>query len=494
MYIIKMSIINSKTIFTKKKALFSLLVALVMSFSASAFQNQANVNVSKKIVLNSKQLNKVDDSLYGVPKSFTEDLKRRTFNYFWEVVDTTTWQTNDRYPSKTFISIAATGFALPSYIIGIDNSYITRKEGAKRVLSVLEWLWKSPQGPDRKGNTGYKGFYYHFLNYGNGTRYKQVELSTIDTALLMAGVLTVQSYFDKENIQETKIRQYADSLYRRVDWQWAMNGNETMSMGWYPEKGFIKSQWKGYNEGMILLILGLGSPDYPISENSWETWTSTYDWEEYYGYEHINFGPLFGHQYSQMFVDFRGIKDEYMTKKGIDYFENSKRATLANRAYAISNPNNFVGYSKNLWGLTASDGPANTLKTVNGKQVQFRTYTARGAAKGYLNDDGTIVPTAAGGSIPFAPEETLNALYTMKVRFNDKLYQEYGFLDAFNLTYKEEGWFNKDYIGIDQGPILIQLENLESELIWKTLRKNPYIQKGLVRAGFEGGWLDEVKK
>lgn len=431
---------------------------------------------------------------YGVPESFVEDLKQRTFTYFWNVVDTATWQTDDRYPNRTFTSIAATGFALPSYIIGIHNDYISRKEGAERVLNVLEWLWHSPQGPEAEGMTGHKGFFYHFLDYGTGTRFKQVELSTIDTGLLMAGILTAQSYFDQDSPVENKIQALADSLYLRVDWNWAMNDNPTMSMGWHPETGFIKAQWKGYNEAMILLLLAMGSPEHPIPENSWEVWTSTYDWEEFYGYEHVNFGPLFGHQYSQMFVDFRGIKDEYMRKKGIDYFENSKRATLSNRAYCISNPSKFEGYGKNIWGLTACDGPANTTLDKNGKSIRFKTYHARGAAEGYIEDDGTITPTAAGGSIPFAPEKTLKALYTMKQKYGNRLYTKYGFLDSFNLTYSEEGWFNPDYIGIDQGPILIQLENLQSGLIWDILRKNPYIQSGLKKAGFSGGWLDEIDK
>lgn len=425
-------------------------------------------------------------------KVFTEDLKQRTFQYFWDVVDEPTWQTDDRHPTKNFTSIAATGFALPAYIIGAENGYVTREAAAERTLNVLEWLWHSPQGPDAEGMTGYRGFYYHFLNYGSGSRYKNVELSTIDTSLLFGGILTSQSYFDGENPTETRIRELADSLYLRIEWPWAMDGKETVSMGWHPETGFIEAQWKGYNEAMILLVLGLGSPTHPLPDNAWDTWTSTYNWADYYGYEHVNFGPLFGHQYSQMFIDFRGINDQYMTEKGIDYFENSRRATLSNRAYAIDNPSGFKGYSENIWGLTASDGPFNEVRRYNGKNIQVRTYTARGAAADYLNDDGTIVPTAAGGSIPFAPEETLHALYTMKQQFGDQLYQKYGFLDSFNLTWHEEGWFNPDYIGIDQGPILIQLENYESGLIWDLFSKNPHVVRGLKRAGFSGGWLDEM--
>jgi hypothetical protein len=431
------------------------------------------------------------DSLYGVPSDFAEDLKERTFNYFWEVVDTKTWQTDDRYPSRSFASVAATGFAIPAYIIGIHNNYITREQGAERIHNVLGWLWNAPQGDDPEGMTGYRGFFYHFLNYENGTRYQQVELSTIDTALLMAGILTAQSYFDKNNSTETEIRELADSLYQRVEWNWAMNGNSTMSMGWHPESGFIESQWKGYDESMILMVLGLGSPTHPIPDESWDVWTSTNTWTDFYGYEHVNFGPLFGHQYSHMFIDFREIQDDYMREKGIDYFENSRRATLSNRAYCMANPGEFTGYNEHIWGLTASDGPANVTKNINGKTVTFHTYTARGAASGYIVDDGTIVPTAAGGSIPFAPEETLNALYTMKETFGDKLYAEYGFLDAFNLTYQENGWFNPDYIGIDQGPIILQLENYQSELIWNTLQENKYIINGLKKAGFKGGWINK---
>jgi hypothetical protein len=423
---------------------------------------------------------------------FQNDLKQRTFQFFWEVVDEPTWQTDDRFPTRHFTSIAATGFALPAYIIGAENGYITRDEAANRVLRTLEWLWNSPQGPDAEGMTGHRGFFYHFLNYESGTRYKNVELSTIDTSLLMAGVLTTQSYFDDDNASESRIRALADSLYMRIEWNWAREDKETVSMGWHPETGFIEAQWKGYNEAMILLILGMGSPTHPLPDNAWDVWTSTYEWSNFYGFDHVNFGPLFGHQYSHMFIDFRNIHDDYMREKGIDYFENSRRATLANRAYSIDNPTGFKGYGPNVWGLTASDGPGNESRKVNDKDVTFRTYYARGAANGYIRDDGTIAPTAAGGSIPFTPKESLSALYHMKTQFGDKLYQKYGFLDAFNLTWDSKGWFNPDYLVIDQGPIIIQLENYESGLIRDLFSRNPHIVRGLKRAGFTGGWLDEI--
>ncbi len=429
-------------------------------------------------------------------KSFLDDLKKRTFFYFWELADKPTGQIPDRYPSHTFTSIAATGSGLTSYIIGIHNNWITRDEGAQRVLHALTWLWQCGQGPEISGKTGYKGFFYHFLTYGDGVRYRDVELSTIDTGLLMAGILSCQSYFDDENETETQIRNLADSLYLRVEWDWAMNGREYMSMGWHPESGFLDAQWTGYNEAMILIIMALGSPTHPIHDRAWESWCSTYQWSEFYGQEHINFSPLFGHQYSHMYIDFRGIFDPFMTGKGIDYFENSRRATYTNREYCIDNPSGFYGYDHNIWGLTACDGPGDIKIPFGINSIQFRGYRARGASKLEIVDDGTIAPTAAGGSVPFAPEICVDALYTIKNKYGDLLYSKYGFKDAFNLSFHPEGktepgWFDNDYIGIDQGPILIQIENWQTGLIWNIIKKNNYIITGLRKAGFKGGWLEQ---
>jgi hypothetical protein len=459
---------------------FTLFFLILVVFSSCTSHSTAKINDSNTV---EKLLTK---------EAFLADLKIRTFNYFWHVVDSTTWQSDDRYPAKHFTSIAATGFALPSYIIGVENGYITRDLAAERVLNTLKWLINSPQGAENNGDSGYHGFYYHFLNYGTGTRFKDVELSSIDTGLLMAGILTVMSYFDENETTEQEIRKLADELFRRVNWNWMMDEKTTMSMGWKPEAGFIEASWKGYNEAMILLIMALGSPTYPISDNSWDVWTSTYLWEDFEGHEHVNFGPLFGHQYSHAFIDFRGIQDDYMRKKNIDYFENSRRATLSNRAYCIHNPLNFIGYSENIWGLTASDGPGLGWQKWNADSVDFKSYNARGVAANYRQDDGTIAPTAAGGSIPFAPLETTDALYEMYQRFGSEIYREYGFADAFNLSVSEKGWFAPDYIGIDQGALLLQLENHQSELIWNILKKNPYIIKGLQKAGFNGGWLNEI--
>ena len=431
-------------------------------------------------------------------KEFMDDLKRRTFQFFWDRTDKKTFQVDDRYPTPHFTSIAATGFGLTAHLIGIENDYITREKGASRVLSTLRWLWSSEQGNAATGTTGFRGFYYHFLQYGNGERFKQVELSTVDTGLLMAGILSCQSYFDRNNPAEQEIRSLADSLYLRVEWDWAQNETEWMSMGWHPERGFLSAKWQGYNEAMFLVILGLGSPTYPLHDSAWNSWCKGYDWEEFYGYEHVNFAPLFGHQYSHMYIDFRGIQDPYMKEKGIDYFENSRRATMANRAYCIDNPKNFPNYGPNEWGLTACDGPGYARRLHNGDTLIFHAYSARGAAANEIRDDGTIAPTAAGGSIPFAPIECVDALFHMKNTYGEQLYGEYGFRDAYNMAFEQEdgtrGWFNLDYLGIDQGAILVQMENHQTELVWELMKKNKYIVNGLRKAGFTGGWLNDTKR
>ncbi|MDZ4682435.1 MAG: glucoamylase family protein [Saprospiraceae bacterium] len=425
-----------------------------------------------------------------VPFSMDE-LQRRSFLYFWELPEKAdaNWQVPDRWPTLNFSSIAATGFGLTAYFIGIERGYITREQGADRVLKTLEVLINLPQGDAMSGVSGHKGFFYHFLNHNDARRYKNVELSTIDTGLLMAGVLSVMSYFDGSTEAERKIREISDKLFRRVEWDWALNDKGYLSMGWFPDKGFLKSEWHGYNEAMILLIMAMGSPSHPIPANSWEKWCEPYFWNSYYDQEYINFAPLFGHQYSHMYVDFQGIYDPYMKAKGIDYFENARRATYANRAYCMENPSGFKGYGKNTWGLTACDGPGDFEKEwKKGHKTKFVGYGARGASGDYVLDDGTIAPTAAGGSMPFAPEICMPALKHIWEKYYDGLVDQYGFRDAFNPSL---GWYDVDYLGIDQGPILIQMENHRTRLVWEVMKKNSYIRDGLKKAGFKGGWLEK---
>lgn len=428
-----------------------------------------------------------------VPKEFLDSLSKRTFFYFWDLASPEIAQIPDRWPTKSFSSIAATGFGLTSYIIGVERGYVTREQAAERTLKTIKFFIDAPKGDGTTNVTGFRGFFYHFIDMQTGIRFQQVELSTVDTGLLMAGMLTSQVYFDRDNETEKQIRQYVDTLYKAIEWDWAMNKGKTLSMGWHPEKGFIDSRWNGYNEGMILYIMALGSPTHTIPAESWKAWTETYPYSTYMGQQHINFGPLFGHQYSHMYIDFRDIYDPYMKEKGFDYFENSKRATYANREYCIKNKGGFIGYSDKIWGLTACDGPSNSIDIK--QQAPFMGYSARGAAEGYEVDDGTISPTAAGGSIAFAPEICIPALEEMYRLYGDKIYDQYGFKDAFNWTAENKdgskGWVDVDYLGIDQGPIVIQIENYKSGLVWELMKKSPYIKNGLKKAGFTGGWLDK---
>lgn len=432
------------------------------------------------------------------------DIERRTFQFFWDTTNETNGLTPDRFPSRPFASIASVGFALTAYPIGIENGWVSRTQAVDRTLTTLRFFRDAPVGPQRTGKTGYKGFYYHFLDMQRGQRYDSwVELSSVDTALLMMGVLFAQSYYDGDDPREKEIRQIADTLYKRVDWTWLQQRKPLVSMGWFPESGFINHDWMGYNEAMMLYVLALGSPTHPLDSDAWTVWTRTYnnDWGVYQGQEYLSFGPLFGHQYSHVWIDFRDIQDQYMRERGIDYFLNSRRATLAQRDYAIDNPMKWKEYGENVWGLTASDGPQNTSQEFRGEQRQFRHYSSRGAGLRENFDDGTIAPTAAISSIVFAPELVIPATEEMHKRFGDYLYSSYGFLDSFNPSFNYEiplktgrlvpdrGWVASDYIAIDQGPILTMIANYRNEFVWTVMKKNPYIRKGLERAGFTGGWL-----
>ncbi|MEM1096449.1 MAG: glucoamylase family protein [Bacteroidota bacterium] len=437
---------------------------------------------------------------------FLDTLQTRTFQWFWDVTDHETGLTPDRWPRRTFSSIAAIGFALTSYGVGAENGYVARSQATERTLNTLRTLWTVPQGPSQVGQAGFKGFFYHFLTYEDATRYRDNELSTIDTALLMAGVLFAREYYDAENEGEAAIRAYADSLFQRVEWDWFVARPPRLAMAWHPERGFGQADWQGYNEAMLLYLMALGSPTFAVDPSAWEAWTSTYAWNDFYGYEHVDFSPLFGHQYSHVWIDYRGIQDAYMRERGIDYFENSQRATLSQKAYADDNPMGWTRYGGDLWGLTASDGPADVTLPFNGEERRFHTYWARGASTHHVNDDGTLVPTAAGGSIPFAPDETIAALKAMRAQFGEALFTEYGFLDAVNpsFTFTDVelrhgqvvdgvGWVDGDYLGIDQGPILLMAENYRSGFVWDVMKRSPYLVRGLQRAGFTGGWLADVE-
>ena len=446
-----------------------------------------------------------DPTIAPREQAFLDTLEQRTFAFFWERSDPRTGLTPDRWPTPSFSSIAAVGFALTAYPIGAERGLVSRAAAAERTLTTLRWFWQAPQGPAAQGMSGHRGFFYHFLDMQTGQRFQTAELSTIDTALLLAGVLFCQQYFSGPDVAEVAIRAYADSLYRRADWTWAQRSPPLISMGWKPEGGWLSHDWRGYNEAMLIYILALGSPTHTVDASAWAAWSSTYTTGSYYGQHHIGFAPLFGHQYSHVWIDFRGIKDMHTRALGIDYFENSRRATLAQRSYAMDNPGNWAGYGADLWGLSASDGPTDATLELDGQPRQFFTYAARGASYTEVRDDGTIAPTAAGGSLPFAPEVVLPALINMRERYGEWLFGQYGFLDAFNPSFRFQvqlghgrvipsvGWFVSDYLGIDQGPMLAMIANYRDDLVWRHMRKSPYVVRGLERAGFSGGWLERAR-
>lgn len=444
---------------------------------------------------------------HGPPKlpPLFRDIERRTFQFFWDTANEDNGLSPDRYPSRPFASIASVGFALTAYPIGVENGWVSRTQAVDRTLVTLKFFSEAKMGRQRDGRSGYKGFYYHFLDMQTGARYASwVELSTIDTALLMGGVLFAQSYYDGDDPREKEIRDLADKIYREVDWTWPQQNKPLISMGWTPEGGFIKHDWKGYNEAMLLYILALGSPTHPVGTEAWEAWTRTYgeSWGVFQGQEYLSFAPHLGHLYSHVWIDFRNIRDEYTKNRGIDYFENSRRATYAQRAYAIENPMKWKDYGEDVWGLTASDGPQHTVQDFNGQQRQFRQYSARGAGLFDAFDDGTIAPWAAVASLPFAPEIVIPATEAMFERYGEYLYSSYGFLDAFNPSFNyadvplktgrmvpDGGWVASDYLGVDQGPIVTMIANYRNDFVWKVMRKNKYIRAGLEKAGFTGGWL-----
>ena len=418
------------------------------------------------------------------------DIQRLSFEYFLKEANPENGLIADRNTAASPASIAAVGLALSAYPVGVERGFMTRAAALERTLATLRFFWNAPHGPEPDA-TGYKGFYYHFLDMQTGRRVWKCELSTVDTALLLAGVLAAGAYFDQDDETELEIRQLADALYRRADWRWAQNGGDTVTHGWRPEKGFLHYRWQGYDEALILYILGLGSPTYSLPPESYAAWLSTYKWKKIYGRELVYAGPLFIHQFSHVWIDFRDIRDAFMRRHESDYFENSRQATYLQRDYAIRNPKGFSGYGEDCWGITASDGPGLKKLHLTIGDRRFFGYLARGAPFG--PDDGTLSPWAAITSLPFAPEIVLPALR----HFHEiDLHQgnPYGFTASFNPTIaaadgRSCGWVSPDHVGINQGPIALMIENYQSDFLWRLMRHVPAIATGLRRAGFSGGWL-----
>jgi hypothetical protein len=432
-------------------------------------------------------------------EAFLDDLQRRTFRFFWETSNPANGLARDRWPKPSFASMAAVGFALTAYPIGVQRRLVTRRDAAARTLATLRFLASAPQGDAPAGMTGHHGFFYHFVDMDRGARFERTELSTVDTALLLGGILFCKGYFDRP--EELEIRELAERIYARVDWRWTQARAHRVALGWDPENGFLPYDWIARSEAMLVYLLALGAPEHGLEPEAWRLWSEGLPelWGTEYGQTYIRYQPMFWHQYGHVWVDFRGIQDGFMRSKGIDYFENSRRATLAQRAYAIANPQGWRGYGRDLWGLSACDGPVDATLRIGGRQRRFRTYAARGVDH---NDDGTIAPTAVGGSIAFVPELCIPTLTAMRRRHGSNLYGRYGFLDALNPSLTNpsvrvtqgrivpgRGWYDTDYLGIDQGPILAMIENHRSGLVWQVMRGDPHLRRGLERAGFAGGWL-----
>jgi hypothetical protein len=414
--------------------------------------------------------------------------QRGAFNYFFEQFNPENGLVADTSRAGAPASIAVVGFALSCYPVGVERGWMTRTAAVERTLAALRFFSNSVQ-EEQPDATGHKGFYYHFLDMKTGQRVWQSELSLIDTTLLLAGVLLASVYFAEDTPGEAEIRERADATYRRIDWQWARGGCTTVRQGWKPESGFLHYGWDGYDEASILYILGLASPTYPLPEDSYIRWTETYQWENIYDYEFLYAGPLFIHHFSQAWIDFSGIRDCFMREKRSDYFENSRRAVYVQREYARRNPHEFKGYGENCWGITATDGPGFKELKINGRDRRFLGYAARGAP--YGPDDGTISPCSSLASLPFAPELSLQALRHFCAQYPE-ITQKSRLPSGFNPTLPgagPSGWVSEGHYGLDQGIVVLMIENYRSEMIWKLMRRCPYIRQGLKRAGFTGGWL-----
>jgi hypothetical protein len=433
------------------------------------------------------------DQLSAARQKLLSDLQADAFKYFINEVNPDNGLvvdcTKEGWPS----SIAAVGMALSAYPIGVQRNFISREEAIARTLTKLRFFAQSEQS-DSANATGYKGFYYHFLDMQTGRRAWQCELSTVDSTFLFAGMLSAAAYFDRETPEESEIRALADQLYRRADWQWAIDGGNTLTHGWRPETGFLSYRWDGYDEALLAYVLALGSPTFPLSVANYEVHTSRYDWRSVYDVDFLFSGPLFTHQFSHLWIDFRGVQDEFMRQHDLDYFENSRRATYVQQEYAHRNPKGHKGYSKVCWGLTACEGPGPGELTIDDSRRVFFDYVARGVPEG--PDDGTLAPWAVVASLPFAPEIVLPTLE----HFNEievGMEHPYGLEATFNPTYPDErglqcGWLSPWHYGINQGPIVLMIENFRTEFLWKLTKKCPYIVQGLRRAGFRGGWLESL--
>ncbi len=384
---------------------------------------------------------------------FLDDLERSNFLFFWEQANPQTGLIKDRCnvritDTSVAASIASTGFGLTAICIAEKRGFISHQDARLRVITTLSFLWKKLPT--------HRGFFFHFANINTGERIWDSEVSSIDTSILLCGILTCRQHFRDRDIFEL-----AHAIFDRVDWAWLSEDITLLSMGWTPELGFLPSKWDYYSELMMIYLLGMGSSTHPLPPAAWLAWKRTtfeYDGLRYIG----SFAPLFIHQYSQAWFDFRHKRDKYA-----DYFQNSAIATDAHRLFCVELGKTFPDYSNDLWGITASDSE-------NG-------YVVWGGPPSTGPIDGTVVPAAAGGSLPFLPDATLRVLKNIKAHY-PQAWSRYGFVDAFNPLKK---WYDNDIVGIDTGITMLMAENLRTGFVWETFMKNPEAQRGMADAGFK---------
>lgn len=386
--------------------------------------------------------------------AFLDELERANFRYFWEQGDDQTGLVKDRCNVRVddkgiVASVAAVGFGLTAICIAHERGYIAPAEAVKRVVATLHFLWeKMPT---------HRGFFYHFAHSKTGERMWDSEISSIDTAILLCGVLTCREHF-----RRAEITRFANDILNRVEWTWLSEDTALLPHGWSPETGFLPYRWDYYSELMMLYLLGIGSERHALPPATWNAWKRTAF--EYAGYRYLgSFAPLFIHQYSQAWFDLRHQRDRY-----VDYFKNSVTATLVHKRFCLELARQFPDYSEDLWGISASDS-------------QYG-YVAWGGPPGVGPIDGTVVPSAPGGSLPFLPADTMRVLKNMKNRYGEHAWCKYGFVNAFNpLT----SWYDTDVVGIDTGITMLMAENLRSGFVWKTFMRSKEAQRGVELAGFD---------
>ena len=458
----------------KINSIKSVLAVFAVIFFFSFYHSQSTLKYTSK--------GKIKYKISAQDEKMLDSIERKTFQFFLNENYPELGGVKDKSASDAPISIASTGFGLPTFAIAAERKWITREKAVDITYRTLKFFVDSKDNPER----GYKGFYYHFLNKDTGNRQWNCELSSIDTSILMMGAIFARNYYNKNTKKEIAIRDLVGKLLKNMDWS-SFNMDEksnhpyTISMAWKPEEGTTNWGWHGYTEGLFLYILAAGT-DIKEPLKRYQGWLNGYEWKTPYpGLSHVTFPPLFGHQFSQIFIDFRGLTDQYLKKKGISYFENSRRATLTQSEYCTENPKGWVGYDAYTWGITATDGPGSTY---NFGDKKFEGYAGRGTSgkDETVGEDGTIGIYAPICSLPFTPELSLKTIKNINKKMGSKIWGKYGYYDSFNQT---ANWVSPDFFGIDQGPLMLMIENFRTGMIWNYMMKDPVIQKGLQRLHFE---------